>query len=228
MLARLDLTPLDLVAVVFFLLAWVTHFWVVNRSPWRTRTISHHMAGRRAEWMQRLVRRQGAPTDALIQNGLQQGQLFFASTSVLLIGGLAAGLGASESAVAVLSDLPFGETRSRVQWEVKLLLVIVVFVFAFFKFAWSFRLFNYVIVMIGATPGAEAGEAALDRYADKLAKLHTLGAMHFTMGINAYFFALAAGGWFLNPWLFMVATLWVSLVLYRRAFRSRFLRILQE
>ena len=105
------------------------------------------------------------------------------------------------------------------------MLIVVIFVFAFFKFAWSYRLFNYVMLMIGAAPTADEVGEEQERYAEKLSQLHALGAMHFTTGVNAYFYALAASAWFLNGWLFMVATLWVSLVLYRRAFRAKFLKI---
>lgn len=175
--------------------------------------------------MRNLIARKGNPFDALIQNGLQQGVLFFGSTSVLLIGAMVAGLGASDRAVSVLKDLPLSSTQTNTEWEIKLLLVLFIFVFAFFKFAWSFRLFNYVIIMIGAAPGTASTSEANEKYAIKLARLHALGAMHFTTGLNSYFFALAAFAWFLNAWLFIAATIWVSIVLYRRAFRSKFCKI---
>jgi uncharacterized membrane protein len=68
---------------------------------------------------------------------------------------------------------------------------------------------------------------SLASYAKKLARLHALAAKHFTMGLNAYFFALAAFTWMFNAWLFIGATVWVAMVLYRRAFRSEFLKIVK-
>lgn len=221
-----EFTFLDGAAILFFFFAWYVHFYITNYSRFRVHSISYHMLKAREGWMINLVHRRGEPFDALIQNGLQQGVLFFGSTSVLLIGGLLAGLGASDSALSVLKDVPLSTTQSNTQWEVKLLLILFIFVFAFFKFAWSYRLFNYVIIMIGATPDPElVGEQEAQRYGLKLARLHALSAMHFTMGLNAYFFALAAVAWFVNAWLFIAATVWVSLVLYRRAFRSKFCKI---
>ena len=79
--------------------------------------------------------------------------------------------------------------------------------------------------MIGAAPVIDSTSEANEKYAIKLAQLHALGAMHFTTGLNSYFFALAAFAWFLNAWLFITATIWVSIVLYRRAFRSKFCKI---
>lgn len=216
----------DYAAVVFFLASWITHVLVVNVSPLRTRTISHHMFHYRFQWMKSMVKRDANMVDALIQNSLQQGVLFFASSSILVIGAMLAGLGAADEAVTILNDLPFSSQTSRLEWDIKILLVLLIFMFAFFKFAWSYRLFNYIIILIGAAPQVSEDNGDTDVFAEKLARLHALAAADFQIGLNAYFFALAAIAWFLNAWTFMAATVWVSLVLYRRAFGSRFLRIL--
>ena len=225
MLSQSGFSLLDIVALAFFFFVWISHFYVVNHSRFCRYTITTAMVSMREQWMLNVVKRDGSPIDALIQNGLQQGVLFFGSTCVLLIGGLVAGLGASERAVAVLQDLPLSTTDSIIQWEIKILLVVFIFVFAFFKFAWSFRLYNYILIMIGAAPHKDVDENVLRQYARKLSLLHALAARHFTTGLNSYFFALSAFTWFLNAWLFMASTLWVAFVLYRRAFRSDFLKI---
>lgn len=232
--ASLGFNSIDIIALVFFVIAWITHTWVINNSPLTKHTISHKMRVFRFHWMLNMVKRETKMVDALIQNTLQYGVLFFASTSILVIGALMAGLGASDQAMALLHELPFAAQTSRAAWEIKVLLVVFIFTFAFFKFAWSYRLFNYVMIMLGAAPDRLAADDAhedatrLERYADKVARLHTLGARHFTTGLNAYFFAMAAIAWFLNPWLFIVATVLISLVLYRRAFRSNFMKILDD
>ncbi|MGQ7844772.1 DUF599 domain-containing protein [Granulosicoccus sp. 3-233] len=218
---------LDLFALALFFVTWIGHFYVVNHSRYSPATITTAMVEMREQWMRNVIKREGSPFDALIQNGLQQGVLFFGSTSVLLIGGLVAGLGSGDNAVAVLQEIPLSTTSSRFQWEIKILLIVFIFVFAFFKFAWSYRLYNYILIMIGAAPDKDEDERVLDFYARKLSLLHALAAKHFTTGLNSYFFALAAFTWFINAWLFMAATLWVAFVLYRRAFRSRFLMILR-
>ena len=223
----------DLIAVALFLVAWVVHALVVSRLPLRRRTLSHAMHAYRFRWMENTVRRDSKMVDALIQNSLQQGVLFFASTSILVLGALLAGLGAAEQAVNVLGELPLTSTDTPLEWELKVLLVIAIVTYAFFKFAWSYRLFNYLIILIGAGPDGGARDAPpdaaeLEAWSTKLGKLHAVAAYHFTAGIHAYFHALSAMTWFLSPWLFIATTSWVSLVLYRRAFGSRFLRILTD
>ncbi|MFK7889543.1 MAG: DUF599 domain-containing protein [Granulosicoccus sp.] len=221
-------SALDAFALVFFCAVWMSHYYIVNRSVWRDKTITSAMKVMRGRWMDNVVNRGDSPKDAVIQTALQQGVLFFASTTVLLIGGLAAGLGAAERGIAVLQEIPLSTTETALHWEVKILLVVFIFVYAFFKFAWSYRLYNYVMIMIGAAP--EGSDDNIDEHkklhAKKLTMAHALAAKHFTTGLNSYFFALAAITWFINAWLFVAATIWVALVLYRRAFRSEFLQII--
>ncbi len=220
---------IDLAALVFFALSWMGHFWLINRSPLRIRTITYRMNAMRIEWMRMLVRRDPKMFDALIQNQFQQGVIFFASTSILIVGAMLAGLGATDQAMEVLTDLPFSSPTTRTVWNMKLLLVTFIFVFSFFKFAWSYRQFNYVMIVAGAAPDpATRTDKEMEKYAQKLASLHAIAAFHFTTGLNAYFFALASFAWFLNAWSFILATLWISCVLYRRAFASKFMNILSE
>ena len=47
-----------------------------------------------------------------------------------------------------------------------------------------------------------------------------LAAETFNDGLRAYYFAFAAIGWFFSPWVYMLATLGVIYILYRREFRS--------
>ncbi|MFK7861647.1 MAG: DUF599 domain-containing protein [Granulosicoccus sp.] len=220
-------TLIDVLALALFCACWIGHYYVTYVSRWRKLTISATMTEMRERWMMNVVVRGDSPIDAIIQNGLQQGVLFFASTTVLLLGGLVAGLGAADRGVEILQMLPLSATSNAVQWELKILLIAFIFVMAFFKFAWSYRLYNYFLIMMGAVPQLDADDPALALYAKKLSLLHSLAAKHFTTGLNAYFFALAAFTWFLNAWLFMSATVWVVLVLYRRAYRSEFLKLVK-
>lgn len=219
----------DLFAVGFFILSWFGYFWIINRSPLRVRTITYHMNKMRVQWMKVHIQRDVKMFDALIQNGFQQGVLFFASTSILIVGAMLAGLGSTEEAIDMLTDLPFTSSTTRTVWEVKVLLITCIFVFSFFKFAWSYRQFNYVMIVAGAAKAPDKqSEEEVDQYARKMAAMHGLAALHFTTGLNAYFFALAAFAWFLNAWAFIVATIWITGVLYRRAFASKFVKILTD
>lgn len=220
--------PLDYLALVWYLACWFGYNRFADRSHWHDRSVRAAMNALRQRWMHNMLRRDPRMIDAIIQGNLINGATFFASTSILLVGGLLAILGATDKVAAVLQGLPFASAVDPATWEVKVLLLVVIFIYAFFKFAWCYRLFTYCAVMIGATPLPEHIDDRAQSYVEQLAQLHGLAAEHFNIGIRAYFFALAALGWFVHPVLFILITTWVTWVVYRREFRSRSLAILQR
>lgn len=186
------------------------------------------MAGHRQRWMSAMIERDNRMLDVNILGNLLNGAAFFASTSILAVGGLFALLGATEEAIAILADLPIAVVTTGSAWQVKVLLLITVLIFAFFKFAWAFRLFNYCSVLIGATPTAGTEPREAEVMAERAARIGTLAARHSNGGLRAYYFAIAGLGWFVHPLVFMAAAVWVIYVIYRRDFRSRSLRALRD
>jgi uncharacterized membrane protein len=182
----------------------------------------------RVAWMRNMAQRNERAFDAIVLNGLGQGNAFFASTSAIVIGGLAAVMGSGEKVQGLLEQLPYVAKSSVVLWELKVLLLIAIFVFAFFKFAWAFRLSHYTAIMIAATPNPAPGnEMACTAHADRTARLIGIAAEHANSGLRSYYYAIAAMAWFFHPVAFAVATGWVVAILIRRDFFSRSLRILR-
>jgi uncharacterized membrane protein len=123
--------------------------------------------------------------------------------------------------VPVLSRLPFGAESSPQLWEMKMMGVIVIFIYAFFKFAWSYRLFNYFAIMVGAAPSPkERNMPAAQAFAHRAARLCADAGRHFNRGQRAFFFALGYLGWFLGPVPLALSTLGVVIVMWRRQFNS--------
>ena len=186
-------------------------------------------ARHRLAWMQRMLEREHRIVDTTLVATMSNSVSFFAQTSIFILGGLIAVLGAQERVREVIADVPFAMATSGVLWEAKIALLIIIFVFAFFKFTWSLRQFNYLVVLIGAAPLFDriaAGEAA--SVARRAARMSDLAVNHFNVGIRAYYFGLAALAWFVHPLLFMAASAWVVLVLWRREFRSNTLAALKD
>ena len=97
----------------------------------------------------------------------------------------------------------------------------MIFVYAFFKFAWSYRLFNYVAILLGAMPferDKETPEA--ERHVQRTARLFEAAGRHFNHGQRAIFFALGYLGWFVSPYVLMVTTAAVVFVMWWRQFGS--------
>jgi len=100
-----------------------------------------------------------------IMASLQNGTAFFASTS--LIGSAARWrlLRATNDALAVLRELPVDLTPSPALWEIKCVGLILIFIYAF-QIAWSYRLFNYVAILLGAMPPASKRDTAKPKPCD--------------------------------------------------------------
>ena len=215
-----DLTGIDYVALALALACWLGFDMLANRSrDGKWASLSHLMDRYRHGWMRTMTRRDMGMVDTMIQSAVLQGCTFFASTAILLVGGLLALLGAADQAIGVIRDLPFAVETTRGLWQIKVLVIVTVLTYAFFKFAWAYRVYTYCIVLIGSAPLEETPDSA--DFASRAGGLIGLGARHFDRGIRAYYYALAATAWFLHPILFMISTVWVTGVLIRREFRSR-------
>lgn len=220
------LSTLDVVAVIWFAAITVGYRFLVSIDALERRSIVHAMQKQRLRWMRNMAHRDNRMIDAMLLGALGQGNAFFASTSAIAIGGLAAIMGSGDKAIVFINRIPYAAQSTPMLWEIKIVLLMGIFVFAFFKFAWAFRLSHYVHVMIGATPLADVGNAAdRERHAERTARLIGLAAEHANGGIRSFYYALAALTWFFHPLVFMAAIAWVGGIMARRDFYSRAYKI---
>ena len=152
---------------------------------------------------------------------LQNGTAFFASTSLIAIGGALTLLRSTTQILDVIATLPFGVKSTAVQWEAKTMGLAIIFVYAFFKFGWSYRLYNYVAILVGATPPAKDKDLPEARdHARRVGHLCEVAGRHFNRGQRAFFFALGYLGFFISPWLLMITSVGVAFILWQRQFMS--------
>jgi uncharacterized membrane protein len=217
----LPFTGPDLVALAWFAVAWIAYAAAVECSPYGRKSLNSLMDAYRAAWMQRMLERDMRMVDMQIMAALHSGTAFFASTTLIAIGAALTLLRSTEEVMTVLATLPFGIETTRPQWEAKIIGLTIILIYTFFKFAWSYRLFNYVAILFGATPLAserDSPEAAA--HAKRTARLFTNAGRHFNRGQRAFFFALAYLGWFVSPWVFMATTAAAVIVMWLRQFAS--------
>lgn len=215
----------DYAALLLFALLWFAYAWIIEDRRFIARTsLTNVMADRRRDWILNSLQRELKMIDTQILGGLQNGTAFFASTTIFAIGGCFALLGATEKVDAILQDIPFLVAGGRAMFEFKVCGLTALFAYSFFKFGWSYRLFNYCTILFGAIPMPD--QAALDPAAARLAaertiQMNIIAASHFNMGLRAIFYSIGYLGWFVSPWLFMLATALVFVVLLRRQFFSQ-------
>ncbi len=220
---------LDLGALTFFIVAWLGYNLGVERHPAGRTGLNVLMNAQRRAWLDQTVVRENRIVDTTINASLQNGTAFFASTSLLAIGGVLTLFRSTGDVLELFAELPFGVATSRAAWEMKTIGLAVIFVYAFFKFGWSYRLFNYGAVLIGAVPSLRGGDEAQVRVAAaRAAAMNVAAALHFNRGQRAFFFALAYLGWFVSPYVFAGATAAVLVVMWRRQFASDARRVLLD
>jgi uncharacterized membrane protein len=222
-----EIPPIDLFAPFWLMVCWIGYTLLADRE--RTRpSLMRRMHAWRLAWMRSMLERENRMVDVQIIGNLMRSVSFFASTSMFVIAGLLAILGARNDAMAVLGELPFAAQAPPLLWDLKILLLVVIFVYSFFKFTWAYRHYNYCLVLLGSVAGPGKVEQRDHVRARCAAEIATSTARHFNHGMRAYYFGLATLSWFVHPLLFITLTIWVVLVLYRREFRSRLLKTLAE
>ena len=128
---------------------------------------------------------------------------------------------ATDQVLTLIAALPFSVPTTPAMWELKVVGLAVIFVYAFFKFAWSYRLFNYLAIMIGAAPPPSQKDTAEARtFVYRASRVCAEAGLHFNRGQRAFFFALGYLGWFLGPLELALSTTGVLIVMWRRQFAS--------
>lgn len=219
-----DLTPIDIVALAWFLGVWLIYNLVLDHLLRHQVALNQHMRGIRNIWMRQMLERENRIMDSTLIGHVIHSVSFFASTTMLVLAGLIGVFGALDEAYRVITELTFAVETTKQLFELKLLLLFAIFVFAFFKFTWALRQFNYSCALVGAAPAAPVEKERGDAIAAHTGDVLSLAISSFNGGLRAYYFALAALSWFIQPWLFMVVTTWMLLILLRRQFYSRTLR----
>jgi uncharacterized membrane protein len=214
-------SALDAVAFAGFIVSWLLYHRIVEGVVGRRQSLNGMMDQYRVRWIERLHERTERIFDTQVMAGLQNGTAFFASTSLFAFGGTLALLRAADDVLKIFGDLPMGFETSRAMWEIKVTGLAVIFVYAFFKFAWSYRLFNYAAILIGASPNpSPENRREVERHTKALAAVVTDAGRQFNRGQRAFFFALAYVGWFISPVVLMITTFAALYAMLHRQFRS--------
>ena len=210
--------PLDLTALTLLGLAWVGIGWIIEHDSSKRPSVSVIMAGYRREWMIQFVTREPRIFDANILANLRQSTTFFASTSMIGIGGGLALIGNKDQLLGIAQDLSL-ENAPAVVWEVKILIVILFLANGFLKFVWSHRLFGYCAVILASVPNDATDPTCIPR-ASQAAEINITAARSFNRGLRSVYFALGALAWLLGAIPLLIATALTVLILWRREFAS--------
>lgn len=220
---------LDMAAVAWFFLLWVGYTLFAKKRARSVSCLSFELRRKRNDWMQKMLLRDNKMADVGLISTLERNVTFFASSTLLILAGLLTAMASAEKLSLMLSGLVPWASFSESAVQLKLLLLTFIFVFAFFQFTWSLRQYGFCGVLIGAAPdgrGMTTEEQQL--YANRASKVIDQAGHSFNYGLRAIYFSLSALTWFIDPLLFMAASVVVMLVMKHREFHSKVLKALQE
>jgi uncharacterized membrane protein len=222
----------DWAAVLAFFTSWIGYAWFARRRALTHPSILATTNRIRRAWMLQATYREVRVIDGVVIQNLSTSPSFFASTTILIIGGLLAVLGTTEKASGLVREIPFAALTSALVFDLKIVLLLVIFVYAFFRFTWSMRQYTFGALLVASAPEAsvfeEQGLASREGFADRAGRVVGLAAETFNDGLRAYYLAFAAVAWFFSPLVFMLATAGVVTILYQREFRSDVLEVLRS
>lgn len=220
--------PADFAAAVLFLISWIGYGIIAQRVNGKRTSLMSVMRVFRMRWIERMTDRDNHIGDAALLSNLLRGTLFFASTTVFILGGLVALLGTAPRVAEVIAQLPYAAPAETRLAEIKALILIFVFVYAFFKFTWSAWQYNVLSILVGGIPDFNADPDVRQRYIDMSARVLWLAGESYNNGLRAYYFSIPLMAWFIDPVLCIVSNLIVTVVMYRREFHSPMLHALQD
>lgn len=212
----------DWAALLLFFAGWVGYARFAHRRAAVQPSVLALTNRERTRWMLQTTWRDNRIVDSAVVQNLSASPSFFASTTILIIGGLLAVLSTTERANEIVREIPFAARTSLLVFDLKLVVLTAIFVYAFFRFTWSLRQYTFGALVVAAAPAAERFTTEADReaFAARAGRVMGLAAETFNDGLRAYYMSFAVTAWFFSPWAYMAATAFVIFILYRREFHS--------
>ena len=195
----------DWLALAWFFSAWVGYAWFARHGGTRHASLLDTTNRHRRYWMLQATARDPRVLDGIIIQSLSSSPSFFASATIIIMGGLLALLGTTDKAAEFVREIPFATRTTMAVFELKVLVLLGIFVNAFFRFTWSMRQYTFGALVLGSMPPPEdfaQGKFEREHFADRAGKLLGMAAETFNDGIRAYYFSFAAIAWFFSPLIF--------------------------
>lgn len=195
---------IDLTAFAVFLFVWLFYEPLLTRLTGGRGSLNVHMTDIRAGWMRALVARESRLMDSQFLGHTINSASFFGSANMIAIAALGGFMFGGDKNLQGLEHLAI--VRSGPVWllEFKVALMLLTLARGMLDFVWAIRQLNYCLAAIGSYPeNLDAG--GRNKWALALTSMLNPALKTFSRGVRAYYFSLAAAGWFFGP-LALIAT----------------------
>lgn len=197
-----------LVGVALGLLV-VYHIWLWQRIRYRPMTTAFGLARHtRSRWVALIMAERRDLLGVQTLRNWTMAATFLASTAVLIALGVLSFAASTDRTAEAAHLLPsLGASGPRLL-QAKLLALAVGLLFAFFNFTLALRFFNHAGFAVALPP-----ETDPERDAEAVAQGLNRGALHYTLGMRAYYMAVPLALWVFGPELLLAGALGILVVL---------------
>jgi uncharacterized membrane protein len=224
------LTIFDWCALAFWASCWAIYALIADKLSIGKASLVSSSVKYRRKWMRESYARDNRMPDIATIGNLMHTSTFFTSTTLLILGALFALIGTIEKSVdvieGVVQGLPFAAKTNEAILELKAVMLTLTFAYAFLRFTWTIRQFNLLNIMVGAFPAHQEHRPIDEALIEKASRLAELAGSNFTHALRAYYYAVPLLLWIVNPWLFVIGTLGITLATYSSEFRSETVKAL--
>jgi uncharacterized membrane protein len=224
------LSHLDWIALALWGASWAIYALIADKMAIGKDSLMSSSVKYRRKWMRESYQRENRMPDIATIGNLMHSATFFTSTTLLVLGALFALIGTIEKSAevveGVVQGLPFAVKTNETLLEIKAVVLTLTFVYAFLRFTWTIRQFNLLNIMVGAFPAHLEHRPIDEPLIEKAARLAELAGGNFTHALRAYYYAVPLLMWIVNPWLFVIGTIGITVATYSSEFRSETVKAL--
>lgn len=211
----LDLPTTLAIGLIF--LAWAAYAPLLGAFGRGTLNAQLHVVRRR--WMRLSSSRVNPTFDAVLLGHIINAVAFFGSATLIVLAGLLGALVNVVNIHAMVGQLHFVALTSLPLFALKLAVVAFCVGLSFFSLTYALRKLTYTLALAGGLTEGEARGAGAE-LVEHTATVLTEAVKSFNNGIRGYYFALAALCLFAGPYVSMLVTLGVMILLFWRQTRS--------
>jgi len=217
---------LDIIAFIWFIV-WTQGYSIYTNSERGKKGSLHSvMNGHRKLWIGNMLYREIADrlADTRLLDSLFRMSTFFASTCTILFSVLFTTIVPKQEVQDLLAQVPFAVSYDSMTWSLKTLFIMSIFIFVIFKNTWvSRQTWEASQLILGADVFDKESEnkGFYNSKRDQICALVSNATSHHNTAIRAFYFGFISITWYVNPIFFMIGTIWLLWVVYRREYRSK-------
>ena len=212
-----DFTALQGIAILLLFGMWFSYS--ITLTTIARGSLNRQLSVVRKQWLRLSIHRGQKPFDAILLGHILNSIAFFGSATMIVLAGVITLFVNVRSVHATTAQVMLTQSSSLALFVIHVTVVAIILAMSFFSFTYALRKMIYVLALVGALPegklSAHASECR-DAMVDNAATVLSEALVTFNFGIRGYYYAVAALGLFVSPWLGIALALIATFILMYR------------